>query len=104
MSTTTTTTTAAHGLSLRPLQDGHGLAVVGHPHTTYKHRRELREHGARWNATRRQWEATTPHDCDTLRRWIISRQDNGNTQNAHGCTPYRYNTAPTLAGMFNPYL
>ena len=67
----TTTTGEARppqGLSLRETADG--LAVIGHPHRTYKARHELRQHGARWNRERRQWEATTPADCDTLRRWL----------------------------------
>jgi len=99
MSTTTTTPTATRPprLSLRPLQDGHGLAVVGHPHTTYKHRQELRANGAQWNRTRRQWEATTPRDCDTLRQWI-GRQANATRPDIST------HAAPQLAGMFNPYL
>ena len=90
---TTTTTTPApqapHGLTLSPLHDGDGLAVIGHPHTTYKHRHDLKQHGARWNATRRQWEARTPHDCDTLRRWL---------------TPQTATATQDRAGIFNPYL
>ena len=76
MHTTTTTTGTGydlrHGLTLQ--ETAHGLTVCGHPHRQYKARHELKRHGARWNATRRQWEATTPHDCDTLRRWLTHQE------------------------------
>ena len=74
MHTTTTNGEARppQGLTLQETADG--LAVIGHPHRTYKARHELKRHGARWNATRRQWEATTPHDCDTLRRWLTHQE------------------------------
>lgn len=76
---TTDETAPAEGLELVELADG--LAVIGNSHTTYKHRRDIKAHGCTWNKQAARWEAHTPEDCDTLRRWFALRdtQDTADT-------------------------
>lgn len=68
---TTDETAPAEGLELVELADG--LAVIGNSHTTYKHRKAIKAHGCTWNKQAARWEAHTPEDCDTLRRWFALR-------------------------------
>lgn len=65
-------TAPAEGLELVELADG--LAVTGNSRTTYKHRRDIKAHGAHWNKAAQQWEAHSAEDCETLRRWFALRE------------------------------
>lgn len=58
----------AEGLELVEIADG--MAVVGDQHTTYKNRKQIKAHGARWNKEAQQWQATTPEAVAALREWF----------------------------------
>lgn len=58
----------ADGLELVEIADG--VAVVGDQHTTYKNRKQIKAHGARWNKEAQQWQATTPEAVAALREWF----------------------------------
>ena len=58
----------AEGLELVEIADG--VAVVGDQHTTYKNRKQIKAHGARWNKEAQQWQATTPEAVAALREWF----------------------------------
>lgn len=61
----------AEGLDL--VEIAGGVAVVGNSRTTYKNRKEIKAHGAKWNKEAQQWQATTPEDVATLRAWFALR-------------------------------
>lgn len=63
----------AEGLELVEIADG--VAVVGDSRTTYRNRREIKAHGARWNRDAQQWQATTPEAVEQLRQWFGVAQD-----------------------------
>lgn len=63
----------AEGLALVEIADG--VAVVGDSRTTYRNRREIKAHGARWNRDAQQWQATTPEAVEQLRQWFGVAQD-----------------------------
>lgn len=65
-------TAPAEGLELEELAEG--VAVIGNSRTTYKHRREIKAHGATWNKTAARWEATDPDDVARLRAWFALRE------------------------------
>jgi hypothetical protein len=50
------------------------VAVIGNSRTTYKHRREIKAHGAKWNKQAQQWQATDPDDVARLRAWFALRE------------------------------
>ena len=57
------------------------MAVVGDQHTTYKNRKAIKAHGARWNKEAQQWQATTPEAVAQLREWFgITEQSEDNTE------------------------
>ena len=58
----------AEGLELVEIAEG--VAVVGDQHTTYKNRKQIKAHGARWNKEAQQWQATTPEAVASLREWF----------------------------------
>lgn len=58
----------ADGLELVEIADG--VAVVGDQHTTYKNRKQIKAHGAKWNKEAQQWQATTPEAVAALREWF----------------------------------
>lgn len=62
------TATPADGLELVEIAEG--VAVVGDQHTTYKNRKAIKAHGARWNKEAQQWQATTPEAVASLREWF----------------------------------
>lgn len=62
------TAAPADGLELVEIADG--VAVVGNQHTTYKNRKQIKAHGARWNKEAQQWQATTPEAVASLREWF----------------------------------
>ena len=62
------TAAPADGLELVEIADG--VAVVGDSRTTYKHRKEIKAHGATWNKEAQQWQATTPEAVARLRAWF----------------------------------
>ena len=67
-------TAPAEGLTLEDTAEG--VAVIGNSRTTYKHRREIKAHGAKWNRDTQRWEATDPDDVARLRAWFALREQN----------------------------
>ena len=65
-------TAPAEGLTLQDTAEG--VAVIGNSRTTYKHRREIKAHGAKWNKQAQQWQATDPDDVARLRAWFALRE------------------------------
>lgn len=62
------TVAPAEGLEL--VEIAGGVAVVGDQRTTYKNRKAIKAHGARWNKDAQQWQATTPEAVAELREWF----------------------------------
>lgn len=62
------TAAPAEGLELVEIADG--VAVVGNQRTTYKNRKQIKAHGARWNKDAQQWQATTAEAVASLREWF----------------------------------
>lgn len=62
--------TAAPAEGLELVEIAEGVAVVGDQHTTYKNRKQIKAHGARWNKEAQQWQATTAEAVASLREWF----------------------------------
>lgn len=67
-STDTTDDAPAEGLEL--VENAEGVAVVGDSRTTYRNRKAIKAHGARWNKTAQQWQANEPEAVARLREWF----------------------------------
>lgn len=63
----------AEGLQL--ITTGAGVAIVGDSRTTYRNRAIIKAHGARWNKTAQQWQATDPETVAALRAWFAVDHD-----------------------------
>ena len=59
----------AAGLQLVDIAGG-GVAVTGDSRATYKARRDIKAHGAKWNKDAKQWEAHDPAAVASLRAWF----------------------------------
>ncbi len=64
----TDTGAPAEGLELVSIAEG--VAVVGDSRTTYRNRKAIKAHGARWNKTAQQWQASEPEAVASLREWF----------------------------------
>ena len=62
--------TAAPAEGLELVEIAGGVAVVGDQRTTYKNRKQIKAHGAKWNKEAQQWQATTPEAVAQLREWF----------------------------------
>ena len=62
--------TAAPAEGLELVEIAEGLAVVGDQRTTYKNRKQIKAHGAKWNKEAQQWQATTAEAVSALREWF----------------------------------
>lgn len=62
--------TAAPAEGLELVEIAGGVAVVGDQRTTYKNRKQIKAHGARWNKEAQQWQATTPEAVAALCEWF----------------------------------
>lgn len=58
----------AEGLAL--VSTAEGVAVVGDSRTTYRNRKAIKAHGATWNKTAQQWQASEPEAVARLREWF----------------------------------
>lgn len=67
-STDTTDEAPAEGLELVSIAEG--VAVVGDRRTTYRNRKAIKAHGATWNKTAQQWQASEPEAVASLREWF----------------------------------
>lgn len=47
-----------------------GVAVVGGYYDTLRNRKQIKEHGAKWNKEAKQWQATDPEAVARLRQWF----------------------------------
>lgn len=68
--------TAAPAEGLELVEIAGGVAVVGDQRTTYKNRKQIKAHGARWNKEAQQWQATTPEAVASLREWFGMTEQN----------------------------
>ena len=66
--TDTTDEAPAEGLEL--VETAEGVAVVGDSRTTYRNRKAIKAHGATWNKTVQQWQASEPEAVARLREWF----------------------------------
>lgn len=64
----TDTGAPTEGLELVSIAEG--VAVVGDSRTTYRNRKAIKAHGARWNKTAQQWQASEPEAVASLREWF----------------------------------
>lgn len=64
----TDTDAPAEGLQL--VETAEGVAVIGDSRTTYRNRKQIKAHGARWNKTAQQWQASEPEAVARLREWF----------------------------------
>ena len=81
--------TAAPADGLELVEIAGGVAVVGDQRTTYKNRKAIKAHGARWNKEAQQWQATTPDAVASLREWF------GMTEQSEEDTEQKEATAQT---------
>lgn len=79
------TAAPAEGLELVEIVEG--VAVVGDQNTTYRNRKQIKAHGARWNKEAQQWQATTPEAVAELREWFgMTEQDETAQTSQDGAT------------------
>ena len=95
----TDTDAPAEGLEL--VETAEGVAVVGDSRTTYRNRKQIKAHGARWNKTAQQWQASEPEAVARLREWFgvsttptAEEADTANESEPQKDAP----TAPTAQG------
>lgn len=62
--------TAAPAEGLELVEIAEGVAIVGNQRTTYKNRKQIKAHGAKWNKDAQQWQATTAEAVAALREWF----------------------------------
>ena len=74
--------TAAPAEGLELVEIAGGVAVVGDQHTTYKNRKQIKAHGARWNKEAQQWQAATPEAVAQLREWFGMTEQSETAQTA----------------------
>lgn len=67
---TTDTADEAPAEGLQLVETAEGVAVVGDSRTTYRNRKQIKAHGATWNKTAQQWQATEPEAVARLREWF----------------------------------
>lgn len=58
----------AEGLQL--VETAEGVAVIGDSRTTYRNRKQIKAHGARWNKAAQQWQASEPEAVARLHEWF----------------------------------
>lgn len=63
-------TEAAPAEGLQLVETAEGVAVVGDSRTTYRNRKQIKAHGATWNKTAQQWQASAPEAVARLREWF----------------------------------
>lgn len=64
----TDTEAPAEGLEL--VETAEGVAVVGDSRTTYRNRKAIKAHGAKWHKEAQQWQANEPEAVARLREWF----------------------------------
>lgn len=101
--TDTTDEAPAEGLQLVEIAEG--VAVIGDSRTTYRNRKQIKAHGARWNKAAQQWQASEPEAVARLREWFVvsdtptaEEADTANESEPQKDAP----TAPTAQGEHMP--
>lgn len=74
--------TAAPADGLELVEIAEGVAIVGDQRTTYKNRKQIKAHGARWNKEVQQWQATTAEAVAALREWFGMNEPDETEQSA----------------------
>ena len=99
----TDTDAPAEGLQL--VETSEGVAVIGDSRTTYRNRKAIKAHGARWNKAAQQWQASEPEAVARLREWFgvsdtptAEEGDTANESEPQKAAP----TAPTAQGEHTP--
>lgn len=99
----TDTDAPAEGLQL--VETAEGVAVIGDSRTTYRNRKAIKAHGAIWNKTAQQWQASEPEAVARLREWFgvsatptAEEADTTNESETQKDAP----TAPTAQGEHTP--
>lgn len=77
--------TAAPAEGLELVEIAEGVAVVGDQHTTYKNRKQIKAHGAKWNKEAQQWQATTREAVASLREWFGMTEQGETATDADTC-------------------
>ena len=73
------TAAPAEGLWLSEIPGG--VVVMGDQRTTFKNRKAIKAHGARWNRITHLWEATTPEAVAAIREWFgMTKQSAADTE------------------------
>ena len=87
------------------VETAEGVAVVGDSRTTYRNRKQIKAHGARWNKAAKQWQASEPEAVARLREWFgvsdtptAEKADTANESEPQTDAP----TAPTAQGEHMP--
>lgn len=83
----------AEGLELVEIPGG--VAVVGDSRTTFRHRKQIKAHGATWNKEAQQWQATEPEAVARLRQWFGVSEPEQPEQAEHTHTTASEQTEPT---------
>lgn len=98
---------APEGLTLADIPGG--VAVVGDSRTTYRHRRDIKARGAKWNKAAQQWEATGPEAIANLREWLAAPEsapapadDAPSTMVEETAAPAPELPAPPAAVVYDP--
>ena len=101
-STDTTDDAPAEGLEL--VETAEGVAVVGDSRTTYRNRKQIKAHGARWNKAAQQWQASEPEAVARLREWfgVSDTPTAEEADTAHESEQPGSSTAPTAQGEHMP--
>lgn len=99
----TETDAPAEGLQLVEIPEG--VAVIGDSRTTYRNRKAIKAHGARWNKAAQHWQASDPEAVARLREWFgvsdtptAEETDTANENEPQKDAP----TAPTAQGEHTP--
>lgn len=96
----TDTDAPAEGLQL--VETAEGVAVIGDSRTTYRNRKAIKAHGARWNKAAQQWQASEAEAVARLREWFgvnsTPTAEEGDTANES--EPQK--AAPTAQGEHTP--
>ena len=96
--TTDTNAAPAEGLTLEDIPGG--VAVTGDSRTTFRNRKAIKAHGARWNNNTGRWEATDPEAVESLRAWFgqtataAEEPTDTTTENTTADTPEEQPTQP----------
>ena len=96
--TDTTDEAPAEGLQL--VETAEGVAVVGDSRTTYRNRKAIKAHGAKWNKAAQQWQASDAEAVARLREWF-GVTDTPTAQGEHTHTTESDSTEPTKADSTN---